>query len=58
MANTHKTYHVTYYNSLKNYINSLDDISDVNSVTYGMALPVEFQSEVLKEFISNATESV
>ena len=58
MANTHKTYHVTYYNSLKNYINSLDDISDVNSVTYGMAIPVEFQSEVLKEFISNATESV
>ena len=43
-----KTYHTTYYNALKAYINSLDTIEAISAVTYGMELPEEFQSDVLK----------
>ena len=47
-ATQFKMYHTTYYNALKAYINSLDNIGDIAAVTYGMELPQEFQSDVLK----------
>lgn len=52
VANAHKTYHVTYHNSLKNYINSLDNIADISAAYYGMEIPVEYQSDVLKEYLN------
>lgn len=43
-----KTYHTTYYNALKNYVNSLDDPYVIANITYGIELPEEYQSDVLK----------
>lgn len=45
---THKTYHTTYYNALKNYINSLETIEEIAAITYGTPIPDEYKSEVLK----------
>jgi predicted DNA-binding ArsR family transcriptional regulator len=50
-AEAHKNYHMTYYNALKAYINSLENIEDIAAVTYGTAVPEEFQSEVWKTMI-------
>ena len=47
-ATAFKIYHTTYYNALKNYINSLETIEEIAAVTYGMPLPEEYQSDVLK----------
>lgn len=47
-ANAYKIYHTTYYNSLKAYINSLETIQDIAAVTYGMDIPEEYQTDVLK----------
>jgi hypothetical protein len=46
-----KTYHTTYYNSLKSYIQSLDTREEIGKVSYGMNIPDEYQSEVLKDLI-------
>lgn len=46
-ASEHRTYHTTYYNALKNYINSLDTIEAISSVTYGIEIPDEYKSDVL-----------
>ena len=45
------TYHVTYFRDLRIYIRSLQTKEEVQSVTYGMEIPVEYQSEVLKDFL-------
>ena len=47
-ATQFKMYHTTYYNALKNYINHLDNIETIAAITYGIELPEEFQSDVLK----------
>ena len=47
-----QTYQTTYFNSLKMYILSLDNISDISSVYYGMSIPEEYQSEVLKYLLT------
>lgn len=44
----HATYHQTYFNSLKQYIGSLSDKPAIDAVTYGMMIPEDYQSEVLK----------
>jgi len=47
-ATAHKTFHVTYFNSLKVYINAMENMTDIASVQYGMDIPVEYQSDILK----------
>lgn len=47
-ATKFKTYHTTYYNALKNYINSLEDPYVIANIQYGIELPEEYQSDVLK----------
>ena len=44
------TYHVTYFRDLRIYIRSLQTKEEVQNVTYGMEIPLEYQSEVLKDF--------
>lgn len=44
-----KTYHTTYFNGLKAYINSLETIEKINAITYGTQLPEEYQTDVWKE---------
>lgn len=50
-ATAHKTYHVTYFNSLREYVNSMDNIEDVYAVVYGVEIPEEYQSDVLKALL-------
>ena len=47
-ANQFKIYHTTYHNALKAYVNSLETLEDIAAVTYGMEIPEEFQTDVLK----------
>lgn len=46
-------YHVTYFRDLRIYINSMQDKKSVQSVTYGMYIPAEYQSEVLADFYAD-----
>ena len=48
MASKHKTYHTTYYNSLKTYINSLSTMEEIAAITYGVSIPEEYKTDVLK----------
>lgn len=47
-ATAYTTFHVTYFNSLKVYISALEDITSISEVQYGMEIPVEYQSDILK----------
>lgn len=49
-------YHQSYYNSLRNYIMSLTTVEDIASVKYGMEIPEEFQTDVLKDIIQKGAE--
>ena len=55
-ATAHKTFHVTYFNSLKVYIESLADMKEISLVEYGMKIPVEYQSDILKNFYASYGE--
>lgn len=51
-ATAFKTYQVSYFNALKAYVESLTDIEAVGAITYGVEIPVEYQSDVLKFLLS------
>lgn len=53
-ATAHKTFHVTYFNSLKVYISELDDIYTASEIQYGIDIPVEYQSDILKALYASA----
>ena len=42
------TFQITYFNSLRDYINSMRKVDKVMGVTYGVKIPEQHQSEVLK----------
>lgn len=44
------SFQVTYFRDLRIYINSMLDKESVQSVEYGMYIPLEYQSEVLADF--------
>lgn len=48
-----KTFHTTYYNSLKAYIESVQYREELSCITYGVDIPVEYQSDVLKAILIN-----
>lgn len=48
-ATIHKTYHTSYFNSLKNYIDSLRSIDKISKIEYGIEIPEKYQSDVLKD---------
>ena len=47
-ARSFKMYNITYFNSLKYYISSLTNISEINNIVYGIEIPEEYKSDVLK----------
>ena len=47
------TYHVTWFRDARIYINSLEDSTSVESVTYGMTIPKEYRSEVLADIYAS-----
>lgn len=50
-ATQFKTYHTSYYNSLKNWVESMDSIAEIGSVAYGDAIPPEFCSVVMNQLM-------
>lgn len=52
-ATSFKTYHTTYFNSLKTYITALENIEEIESLYYGIGIPEEYQSPVWKEIGGN-----
>ena len=56
-ATNFKTYHVTYFNSLRNYIQSLDDIEVIAAIVYGAEIPEQYQSDVLKALIAQQSNT-
>ena len=47
-------FQTTYFNSLRDYIESMTDINDICAVEYGADIPEAYQSEVLKMLYSQA----
>ena len=47
-ANTLKNYNIVYYNALKAYINTLETMEAIAAITYGIEIPEEYKSDVLK----------
>ena len=47
-ATAHKTYHVSYFNSLKAYVGAIETMDEIKNVKYGMEIPIEYQSVVWK----------
>ena len=45
------TYNTTYFNSLRDYINSLEKSSKLHNIRYGVEIPSQYQSEVLATMI-------
>ena len=45
------SYHTTYCNSLYTWINAVTDKADLAQITYGVSIPVEYQSEVLQTYL-------
>lgn len=55
-ATSHKTFHVTYFNSLKAYVASLTEMKEISCVEYGIEIPEEYQSEILKKLYAGSGE--
>lgn len=45
-ANTFKTYHIAYFNSLREYIKSLRSMNKISAIKYGDNMPEKYQSDV------------
>lgn len=45
-------YQITYFRDLRIYIRSLTDVAVIETVTYGMYIPEEYQSEPLKAMLA------
>lgn len=48
-ATQYKTYHTSYFNSLRNWINTMNEISEIHGISYGINVPEEYCSVVLSE---------
>lgn len=51
-ATAWKLYHESYFNSLRGYIQSLETDEEFDTITYGMEIPEEYQTDVLKQLIA------
>lgn len=43
-----KLYHESYFNNLRAWIRTMDDVRDINSVQYGDEIPAEMYTDVMK----------
>lgn len=48
----HKFYHISYLRSLRIYVRTFAKESDLKNVFYGMPIPEEYKSDVLKDYES------
>lgn len=56
-ATEHRIYHTTYFNSLKNWIMSLNSISEVGAIKYGATIPSKYHSEVFEKMLSDNSDT-
>lgn len=49
-ANTHKTYHLVYFNALKCWINTLKRMSSISAIEYGSEIPKKYRTAPLKKY--------
>ena len=47
-ANTHKTYHLAYFNALKKWLISLKSIAAISAIKYDVEIPKKYQTALLK----------
>lgn len=47
-----KSFHVTYFNSLRHWIDSMQTVAEIGAVEYGMDIPEEHCSDVLLEMLT------
>lgn len=47
-ATNWKLYHESYYNSMRAYVNALEDADTITGITYGDPVPEAYQTDVLK----------
>jgi hypothetical protein len=52
------TYHTTYFNAAKQYINSLTDIEKINKFSYGMDASTIITDKVIKRILRNGADLV
>lgn len=51
-ATAFKTFHTSYFNSLKNWILSVGSIAEMSEIHYGDTIPDEYCSDVLKQLLA------
>lgn len=51
-ATNWKLYNESYFNSLRAYIQSMDTMAELLAVEYGMEVPLEYQTDVLRQIMS------
>ncbi len=51
----HASYHTTYANSLRSWIDGAEMNSELETIYYGVDVPEEYQSEVLKAYLAQIT---
>lgn len=54
----HILYHNAYFNSLKKYINILEDYITINNIKYGDDIPDTYKSEILIELINRTNTNL
>lgn len=50
-ANGHKTYHLVYFNALKNWVMGLKRVANIRAVEYGCEIPKKYRSALLKRLL-------
>lgn len=50
-------YQQSYFNSLKKYVQSFNTITEVMEIEYGIAIPTEYQNEVLQTLLAQMEEN-
>ncbi len=55
---SHVTYHTTYFNVAKQYINSLTDLEKINNFNYGTDVSATLDDKVIKQILKNGAEFV
>ena len=48
----HVSYHVTYANSLKIWIDNIETAEELSNISYGTDIPVQYQSDVFKTYLA------
>lgn len=54
----HVTYHTTYFNVAKQYINSLTDIEKINKFSYGTDVTTAVKDRVIKKILRNGADLI